>query len=87
MESYFLEAQHLNCSATNHHDATSPLTSEVNNLRTIEINWKAYAIQLDDLQLSEAEKQEFILALWSILIFLWGAGYTTKTAGLEKRVD
>lgn len=87
MEYQFLEAQLLNYSATNNHDAISHLTSECSDLRSVKIDWEAYAMQLDGLQLSEAEQEEFILALWSILIFLWGAGYTTTNADLERRVD
>lgn len=77
----------MNYSHTSHDDEASPFISGTDDTRTVEIDWQIYAKQLDDSQLNEAQKEEFISALWSILIFLWGAGYSTKTTKIEVRVD
>lgn len=34
---------------------------------------------LADTSLTEAEKEEFLCALWGILVCMWGAGYDLRT--------
>lgn len=51
-----------------------------NSERVIEIDWRCYEALLNDTQLDDTQKQEFIEALWSILVFLWGGGYSTPPA-------
>lgn len=48
--------------------------------RVIEIDWTRYDALLKDVQIDDEQKQEFIEALWSILVCLWGAGYSTPPA-------
>ncbi len=77
----------MDYSDTSRENIESKIPSRESSPKLIEIDWEIYARQLDESNLSEARKEEFVSALWSILIFLWGAGYTTKTADLEDGVD
>ena len=38
--------------------------------------WTRYADLFEDTALDEAQKQHLVEALWSIVILLWGAGYS-----------
>lgn len=48
--------------------------------RVLEVDWKLYEQLLKDTPLDDAQKQAFIEALWSILVCLWGAGYSSPSA-------
>ena len=43
-------------------------------------DWTRYADLFEDTALDEAQKQHLVEALWSIVILLWGAGYSEPIA-------
>jgi hypothetical protein len=51
------------------------------------LDWKKYAQFLDDPDLCDESKEKYIRALWSILLLLWGAGYSISNLeeSLEER--
>lgn len=44
-----------------------------------EIDWRCYEECLRDTNMTDQQKQEFIETMWSILISLWGTGYSTRS--------